>query len=108
MYCCIYTTIQRGGADVERWVDMHTCTDAYTHCAWDKHIGPHMGALVCAQLCKGSGAEVGSQVDMHTCTDTCTHPNQPFFWKNKRLLIVNYIKELPVYQVKCKLVQSWV
>ena len=31
--------------------------------------------------------------------------NQLFFWKKKRLFILDYIKPSPVYQVKCKLVK---
>ena len=30
--------------------------------------------------------------------------NQLFFWKKKRLFIVDYMKPSPVYRVKCKLV----
>ena len=46
---------------------------------WLMHVGPHRGTHV-----------------------TCR--NQLFFWKKKRLFIVDYIKPSPVYQVKCKLV----
>ena len=46
---------------------------------WLMHVAPHRGTYV-----------------------TCR--NQLFFWKKKRLFIVDYIKPSPVYQVKCKLV----
>ena len=45
---------------------------------WLMHVGPHRGPHVTCRI-------------------------QLFFWKKKRLFIVDYIKPSPVYQVKCKL-----
>ena len=68
-----------GGAEVGTHVDMHTCTDTYTH----SNIGVVLedGPLDktqeathgCTQLCKW---DVKSQMNMSTCTEACTHSNQ--------------------------------
>ena len=50
VHTCLHATLRRGWADMERWVDMHTCTDACTppdqsvnHIGggWNMHIGLH-------------------------------------------------------------------
>ena len=33
-HTCLCANMQRGGVEVESWVDMHTCTDACTHSNW--------------------------------------------------------------------------
>ena len=60
------TTMQRAEADMESWVDMHTCTDAFTLTKvlhqmkgdWDTQAETHRGTHVCAQLCIGGETDV--------------------------------------------------
>ena len=74
-----------GGTDRVSQVDMHICTDAFTHL--NQGLGPDEGLLGHAygategRIClhatmQSSWEDKWSQVDMPTCTDACAHSSQ--------------------------------